>query len=99
MASVLSAELRGRVVAAIGAGASRREAARRFEISPVSAERPTSLLERWHMAAASAIKAISVDAPRIATSLRRPTTGGELSVRKSEAKLLLKNPAVGPKRL
>lgn len=39
MASVLSAELRGRVVAAIGAGASRREAARRFEISPVSAER------------------------------------------------------------
>jgi hypothetical protein len=35
MASVLSAELRGRVVAAIGAGASRREAARRVEISPV----------------------------------------------------------------
>jgi transposase len=39
MAPVLSAELRRRVVAAIGAGASRREATRRFEISPVSAVR------------------------------------------------------------
>lgn len=41
MASALSVDLRERVVAAIEAGASRREAARRFEVSPASAV-------RWH---------------------------------------------------
>jgi transposase len=41
MASAFCADRRGRVVAAIEAGASRREAARRFEISPASAL-------RWH---------------------------------------------------
>ncbi len=41
MASALSVDLRKRVVAAIVAGASRREAARRFEVSPASAV-------RWH---------------------------------------------------
>ncbi len=41
MASALSGDLRERVVAAIEAGASRREAARRFEVSPASAV-------RWH---------------------------------------------------
>lgn len=39
MASALSVNLRERVVAAIEAGASRREAARRFEVSPASAVR------------------------------------------------------------
>ena len=41
MPSALSADLRERVVTAIEAGASRREAARRFEVSPASAV-------RWH---------------------------------------------------
>ena len=41
MAAALSVDLRDRVVAAIEAGASRREAARRFEVSPASAV-------RWH---------------------------------------------------
>ncbi|AWI88161.1 IS630 family transposase [Methylobacterium sp. DM1] len=41
MTSALSGDLRERVVAAIEAGASRREAARRFEVSPASAV-------RWH---------------------------------------------------
>ena len=41
MASALSVDLRERVVAAIEAGASRREAAQRFEVSPASAV-------RWH---------------------------------------------------
>lgn len=41
MASALSVDLRERVVAAIEAGASRREAARRFNVSPASAV-------RWH---------------------------------------------------
>lgn len=41
MATALSVDLRERVVAAIEAGASRREAARRFEVSPASAV-------RWH---------------------------------------------------
>lgn len=41
MPSALSADLRERVVMAIEAGASRREAARRFEVSPASAV-------RWH---------------------------------------------------
>lgn len=41
MASALSVDLRERVVAAIEAGASRREAARRFKVSPASAV-------RWH---------------------------------------------------
>lgn len=41
MASALSVDLRERVVAAIKAGTSRREAARRFEVSPASAV-------RWH---------------------------------------------------
>jgi transposase len=39
MASALSVDLRERVVAAIEAGASRREAARRFAVSPASAVR------------------------------------------------------------
>ena len=39
MPSALSADLRERVVIAIEAGASRREAARRFEVSPASAVR------------------------------------------------------------
>ena len=39
MASALSADLRERVVAAIEAGASRREAARRFDVSRASAVR------------------------------------------------------------
>ena len=43
MPSALSADLRERVVVAIEAGASRREAARRFEVSPASAV-------RWHEA-------------------------------------------------
>ncbi len=43
MPSALSADLRQRVVMAIEAGASRREAARRFEVSPASAV-------RWHEA-------------------------------------------------
>ncbi len=41
MPSALSADLRERVVTTIEAGASRREAARRFEVSPASAV-------RWH---------------------------------------------------
>jgi transposase len=41
MPSALSADLRERVVAAIEAGASRREAARRFEVGAASAV-------RWH---------------------------------------------------
>lgn len=41
MASALYVDLRERVVAAIEAGASRREAARRFKVSPASAV-------RWH---------------------------------------------------
>lgn len=41
MPSALSADLRERVVTAIEAGASRREAARRFAVSPASAV-------RWH---------------------------------------------------
>lgn len=43
MPSALSADLRGRVVAAIEEGASRREAARRFHVSAASAV-------RWHEA-------------------------------------------------
>lgn len=43
MPSALSADLRERVVIAIEAGTSRREAARRFEVSPASAV-------RWHKA-------------------------------------------------
>ena len=43
MPSALSADLRERVVVTIEAGASRREAARRFEVSPASAV-------RWHEA-------------------------------------------------
>jgi transposase len=43
MPSALSADLSERVVVAIEAGASRREAARRFEVSPASAV-------RWHEA-------------------------------------------------
>ena len=43
MPSALSADLRERVVVAIEAGASRQEAARRFEVSPASAV-------RWHEA-------------------------------------------------
>ena len=43
MPLALSADLRERVVVAIEAGASRREAARRFEVSPASAV-------RWHEA-------------------------------------------------
>src|SRR3954452_5886698 len=43
MASALSMDLRERVVATIEGGASRREAARRFEVSPASAV-------RWHEA-------------------------------------------------
>lgn len=43
MPSALSADLRERVVVAIEAGASRRQAARRFEVSPASAV-------RWHEA-------------------------------------------------
>ena len=43
MPSALSADLRERVVAAIEGGASRREAARRFEVSAASAV-------RWHEA-------------------------------------------------
>lgn len=43
MPSALSADLRKRFVIAIEAGASRREAARRFEVSPASAV-------RWHEA-------------------------------------------------
>ncbi len=39
MASALSVDLRERVVAAIEAGVSRREAARRFAVSPASAVR------------------------------------------------------------
>lgn len=39
MPSALSADLSERVVLAIEAGASRREAARRFEVSPASASR------------------------------------------------------------
>ncbi|KQP85400.1 transposase [Methylobacterium sp. Leaf113] len=41
MPSALSADLRERVVVAIEAGASRREAAKRFKVSPASAV-------RWH---------------------------------------------------
>ena len=41
MPSALSSDLRSRIVVAIEAGASRREAARRFEVSPASAV-------RWH---------------------------------------------------
>lgn len=41
MAYALSVDLRERVVVAIEAGASRREAARRFEVSPAS-------VVRWH---------------------------------------------------
>src|SRR3954447_8827228 len=43
MPSALSTDLRERVVSAIEEGASRREAARRFEVSPASAV-------RWHKA-------------------------------------------------
>jgi transposase len=43
MPSALSTDLRERVVSAIEEGASRREAARRFEVSPASAV-------RWHEA-------------------------------------------------
>ena len=43
MPSALSADLRERVVATIEGGASRREAARRFEVSPANAV-------RWHEA-------------------------------------------------
>ncbi len=43
MPSALSADLRERVMMAIEAGASRREAARRFEVGPASAV-------RWHEA-------------------------------------------------
>jgi transposase len=43
MPSALSADLRERVVATIEGGTSRREAARRFEVSPASAV-------RWHEA-------------------------------------------------
>lgn len=41
MPSALSADLRERVATAIEAGASRREAARRFEVSP-------AIVVRWH---------------------------------------------------
>ncbi|MCP2081564.1 UNVERIFIED_ORG: transposase [Methylorubrum zatmanii] len=64
MSSALSVDLRERVVAAIEAGTSRREAARRFEVSPASAV-------RWHEAFAQEGR---VEAkPRAATSARTPS--------------------------